>query len=193
MFEGARKQKFKLTFVILGVSIIVLVISFAYGTWARTQREKEMVPRLAADSMMKALRQYQRQTGQFPDDFGALEERIWKHSKNPDFGPSKRTLTIANYYYVYAKTDPLTCTIWAIPSGPKREEGSTHFLVITPEVIRRWKGPALSKGDIDKIASAPTGDLLNMLGMTEQRIIDQRQGGKTTSSLLPTSSSRPPP
>ena len=58
MFEGARKQKFKITFVILGVSIIVLVISFAYGTWARTQREKEMVPRLAADSMMKALRQY---------------------------------------------------------------------------------------------------------------------------------------
>src|SRR6266436_1794088 len=180
MFEGARKQKFKITFVILGVSVIVLVISFAYGTWARTQREKEMVPRLAADSMMKALRQYQRQTGQFPDDFGALEERIWKHPKNPDFGPSKRTLTVANYYYVYAKTDPLTCTIWAIPSGPKREEGSTHFLVITPEVIRRWKGPALSKGDIDKIASAPTGDLLNMLGMTEQRIIDQRARGKTS-------------
>ncbi len=46
MFEGARKQKFKITFVILGVSVIVLVISFAYGTWARTQREKEMVPRL---------------------------------------------------------------------------------------------------------------------------------------------------
>jgi len=135
--------------------------------------------------MMKSLRQYQRQTGQFPDDFGALEERIWKHAKNPDFGPSKRTLTVANYYYVYAKTDPLTCTIWAIPSGPKREEGSTHFLVITPEVIRRWKGPALAKGDIDKIASAPTSDLLNMLGMTEQRIIDQRQGGKT-SALLPT-------
>src|SRR6267142_1629993 len=147
MFEGARKQKFKITFVILGVSVIVLVISFAYGTWARTQREKEMVPRLAADSMMKALRQYQRQTGQFPDNFGALEEQIWKHSKNPDFGPSKRTLTVANYYYVYAKTDPLTCTIWAIASGP-------------------------------------TGDLLNMLGMTEQRIIDQRQAGKT-SSLLP--------
>jgi len=31
MFEGARKQKFKITFVILGVSVIVLVISFARG------------------------------------------------------------------------------------------------------------------------------------------------------------------
>ena len=49
MFEGARKQKFKLTFVILGVSVIVLVISFAYGTWAKTEREKELVPRLGVD------------------------------------------------------------------------------------------------------------------------------------------------
>jgi hypothetical protein len=129
--------------------------------------------------MVKALRQYQRQNGQFPVDFVALEERVWKHRSVPDFGPSKRTLTVANYYYVYAKTDPLTCTVWAIPSGPKREEGSTLFLVITPDVIRRWKGPALSKGDIDRIAPAPTGDLLNMLDMTEQRVIDQRSANKS--------------
>lgn len=184
MFEGARKQKFKLTFVIIGVSILVLVISFAYGTWAKTQREAEMVPRLAADSMMKSLRQFQRQTGRFPDDLAELEERVWKHKKMPDFGPAKRTLTAANYYYIYAKSDALTCTLWAIPSGPKREEASTHFLVITPEVIRRWKGPALSKSDIDRVAPEPTGDLLNMLGLTEQKIIDQRSGNKGSTGLF---------
>jgi hypothetical protein len=178
MFEGARKQKFKLTFVILGVSVLVLVISFAYGTWARTQRESEMVPRLAADSLTKSLWQFQRQTGQFPDDLMQLEERIWKHSKVPDFGPSKRTLVVRNYYYLYAKSDPMTCTVWAIPSGPKREEGSTHFLVITPDLIRHWKGPALSKSDIDSIAPAPTTNLLITLGMTEQKIIDQRTNRK---------------
>lgn len=174
MFEGARKQKFKLTFVILGVSVLLLVISFAYGTWARTQHESEMVPRLAADSLTKSLRQFQRQTGQFPENLMQLEEQIWKHSKVPDFGPSKRTLVVKNYYYLYAKSDPMTCTVWAIPSGPKREEGSTHFLVITPDVIRHWKGPALSKSDIDSIAPAPSTNLLITLGMTEQKIIDQR-------------------
>ena len=174
MFEGARKQNFKMTFVILGVSVLVLVISFAYGTWARTQRESQMAPRLAAASLTKSLRQFQRQTGQFPDDLMQLEERIWKHSKLPDFGPTKRTLLVANYYYLYSKSAPMTCTVWAIPSGPKREEGSTHFLVITPEVIRHWKGPALSKNDIDNIAPAPTTNLLITLGMTEQKIIDQR-------------------
>ena len=183
MFEGARKQRLKVTFIILPLAIITLIICYAYGTWARTVREKEMVPRLAVDSMVKGLRQYQRQTGQFPGDFGELEQRIWKHKQSPDFGPSKRTLTVANYYYVYAKTDPLTCTIWAIPSGPKREEASTHFLVVGPEVIKVWKGPALSKNDIDKISSAPTGDLLHMLGMTEQPAIDQRTG-KAPSLLL---------
>ena len=69
MFEGARKQRFKLTFVILGVSVIVLVISFVYGTWAKTEREKEQVPRLGIDEMVKALREFQRKTGQFPNDF----------------------------------------------------------------------------------------------------------------------------
>jgi len=51
--------------------------------------------RLAAESMVKSLRQFQRQTGQFPDDFMQLEERIWKHKTVPDFGPNKRTLTVA--------------------------------------------------------------------------------------------------
>lgn len=179
MFEGARKQKFKLTFVILGVSVLVLVISFAYGTWARTQRESEMVPRLGAESLIKSLRQFQRKTGQFPDDFMQLEkDGIWKHSEIPDFGPAKRTRVYKNYYYLYSKSDAMTCTLWAIPSGPKREEGSTHFLVVTPDVIRHWKGPALSKSEIDSIAPAPTTNLLITLGMTEQQIIDQRTNKK---------------
>lgn len=175
MFEGARKQRLKLTFVILGVSVIVLVITFAYGAWARAEGEKELVPRLGMDEMVKALREFQRKTGQFPDDFMELEERgIWKHKTIPDFGPSKRTRTHLNYYYVYGKSSASVCTVWAIPSGPKREEASTHFLVVRPDMIQRWKGPALTKTDIDRIDSDPSGDLLNMLGMTEQKVIDQR-------------------
>jgi hypothetical protein len=134
--------------------------------------------------MVKGLRQYQRETGQFPGDFSELDKRIWKYKTAPDFGSTKRTLSHWNYYYVYAKSDPLTCTIWAIPSGPKREEGSTHFLVVTPDVIRNWKGSALGKADIDRISSEPTGDLLNMLGMTEQKVIDQRQASKSRGGLF---------
>lgn len=184
MFEGARKQRIKMTFVLLPVCILIVIICYVYGAWARAESEKQLVPRLAVDSMVKGLRQYQRQTGQFPGDFSELDKRIWKYKTAPDFGSTKRTLLVANYYYVYAKTNPLTCTIWAIPSGPKRDEGSTHFLVVSPAVIRHWKGPALGKADIDRISSEPTGDLLNVLGMTEQGIIDQRSASKTRAGLF---------
>jgi len=171
MFEGARKQRIKITFVMLPVCILIVIICYVYGAWARAEKEKQLVPRLGVASMVKGLRQYQREMGQFPGDFSELDKRIWKYKTAPDFGSTKRTLSVANYYYVYAKSDPLTCTIWAIPSGPRREEGSTHFLVVTPDVIRNWKGPALAKADIDRISSTPTGALLNVLGMTEQKAI----------------------
>ena len=159
---GAPKKGLRISFILLAVAIVIAVGCYVYSR-----------PRLA-DTMVKDLRQYQRQTGQFPADFAELEHHVWKHTNVPDFGPAKRTLTVANYYYIYSKVDPLTCAVWAIPSGPRREEGSTHFLVIGPEVIRRWKGPALSKADIDKLEPVPTADVLNVMGMTEQSMIDQR-------------------
>lgn len=174
----APKTGLRISFILLSVAIVLTVVCYAYSGWAEAQRQQELLPRLAADSMVKGLRQYQRQTGQFPGDFAELEQRVWKHTSIPDFGPAKRTLTVANYYYMYSKVDPLTCAVWAIPSGPRREEGSTHFLVIGPEVIRRWKGPALSKLDIDKLEPVPTTVVLNVMGMTEQPMIDQRSVGR---------------
>ena len=171
---GAQKTGLRISFILLAVAIVLTVVCYVYSRWAEAQRQQELLPRLAADSMVKGLRQYQRQTGQFPADFVELEQRVWKHTNVPDFGPAKRTLTVANYCYMYSKVDPLTCAVWAIPSGPRREESSTHFLVIGPEVIRRWKGPALSKADIDKLDPVPTSDVLNIMGMTEQPMIDQR-------------------
>jgi hypothetical protein len=86
---------------------------------------------------------------------------------------------------MYSKVDPLTCAFWAIPSGPRREEGSTHFLVIGPEGIGRWKGPALSKADIDKLEPVPTADVLNVMGMTEQSMIALSWPEIGNVSLLP--------
>jgi hypothetical protein len=124
--------------------------------------------------MVKALRQFNKKIGRFPDNFAELEENVWKHKMPPDFGPSKSTLTVANYYYVYSRVEPEVCTIWAVPNGPKREEGSTLFMVVAPEVIRRWKGPALDKEEIGKITGTPGQEVLALLGLTEQPLIDQR-------------------
>src|SRR5260370_9113121 len=170
---GAQKIGLRISFILLAVAIVLTVVCYVYSRWAEAQRQQDLLPRLAADSMVKGLRQYQRQTGQFPADFAELEQRVWKHPNVLDFGPAKRTLTVANYYYMYSKVDPLTCAVWAIPSGPRREEGSTHFLVIGAEVIRRWKGPALSKADIDKLETVLNADVLYVMGITVHTIFFQ--------------------
>ena len=186
---GASKSGLKISFILLVLVAVVTIGCYIYSRWAESQRQQELLPHLAADSLIKGLRQYQRQAGQFPNDLAELEQHVWRHEKPPDFGPTKRTLTVANYYYLYSRVDPLTCVVWAIPSGPRREEGSTHFLVVGPEVIRRWKGPALSRTDVDKLEPVPSAGVLNVMGMTEQPVIDQRSGGSRPGSSPQTSSS----
>lgn len=186
---GAPKTGLKISFILLAVAIVVTGVCYVYSRWAEAQQQQESLPRLEADRLVKGLRQYQREMGQFPNDLAELQGRVWKNTPVPDFGTTKRTLTVANYYYLYSKVDPLTCAVWVIPSGPRREEGSTHFLVIGPQVIRRWKGPALSRTDVDKLEPVPTAGVLNIMGMTEQPLIDQRSGGSRSVSSPRASSS----
>lgn len=178
---GAPKTGLRISFIILGVVVVASIVCYVYSRWAAGRAYEALLPRLGADSMVKGLRQYQRQTGQFPANLEELENRrIWNHNPRPDFGPGKGTLTHGNYYYIYAKVSPLSCAVWAIPSGPRREEGTTHFLVVWPDVIKHWKGPALSKADIEKLESVPSGDVLHVMGLTEQPVIDQRSKPSST-------------
>src|SRR5437660_11067970 len=127
---GSPKTGLRISFILLAVAIVLTAVCYFYSRWAEAQHQQELLPRLAAESMVKGLRQYQRQTGQFPADFAELEQRVWRHTKVPDYGLAKWTLTVATYYYMYSKVDPLTCAVSSMPSGLRREEGATHFLVI---------------------------------------------------------------
>src|SRR6266852_5675136 len=70
---GAPKGGIKISFVVLGVCILICLICYFYGSWADAQAEQAMVPKLAVDSLVKSVRQYQKQTGQFPNDLSELE------------------------------------------------------------------------------------------------------------------------
>ena len=168
---GAPKTGIKISFIVVILCAVICLACYFYGSWADAQAEQAMVPKLAVDSMVKSVRQYHKLTGQFPNDLAELEQKVWHHKPVPDFGPNKRTLAAYNYYYVYTKVDPLTSAIWAIPSGPKREGASTVFLVVGVDAIRNWKGPSLGKADIEKLPMVPTNDQLNVMGMTEQRMV----------------------
>lgn len=173
MDEFAGKARLRISFVMVGISLVALVVTYATVTIAAAWRAKEQMPRLAAESLVKSLRTYHQQTGRFPANFRELEARVWKHKQVPDFGADGRTLSVANYYYIYYPVDASTCTVWIVPTGPRREEGSTHFLLLTPNGLRRWKGAPLTLDEVKKLPPAvPQYREMAVLGMTEQPSID---------------------
>jgi hypothetical protein len=161
-------KKFRVSFVTLGVSVAALIISFVSVTAIGKLREREQTPRLAAGSLVKAIRNYHKQAGRFPADFRELEARVWKHKTPPDFGPDGRSLSAANYFYIYHQIDAGSATIWIIPTGPRRDEGSTHFLLLRTDGLRRWKGAPLSPDKIRDLPAVPQYRQMALLEMTEQ-------------------------
>jgi hypothetical protein len=172
MSEVTAKSRIRISFVMVGISLIALVVTYASITIATAWRAQKEMPRLAADSLIKALRTYHQQAGSFPASFRELEMRVWKHKQPLDFGADGRSLSVANYYYIYHPIDAKTCTIWIVPTGPRREEGSTHFLLLTPQGLRRWKGAPLSLDEVKNLPSVPQYREMVVLGMTEQQPID---------------------
>jgi hypothetical protein len=165
---NTAKGRMRVSFALLGAAVVAVMVSYVVDAVLEARRWREQEPRLAVDSMVKALRTHHKQTGRFPTDFRELEARVWKHKTRPDFGADGHSLSVANYYYLYCLADGNTCTIWIIPTGPRRDEGSTHFLLLSPDSVRRWKGAPLSLDEIGKLRGVPQYGEMSVLGMTEQ-------------------------
>ena len=88
----AIRKGVRFSFVTFGVSVAALVVSFILVTALGVWHAREQTPRLAVDSLVKALRTYHKQTGRFPADFRELEARVWNHKKAPDYGADGRSL-----------------------------------------------------------------------------------------------------
>ena len=162
------KTRLRISFFLLGSALAALVVCFVTAVLIEYRQARQQAPRLAVDSMVKALRTHHRQTGRFPSDFRELEARVWKHKQPPDFGADGRGLSVANYYYIYHRESAGVCTIWIVPTGPRRDEGATHFLLLYSGSLRRWKGAPLSPGEIKALPPVPQYREMALLGMTEQ-------------------------
>jgi hypothetical protein len=165
--NASGKTKLRISFFLLGSALAALVVCFASASLIEVWQARQQTPRLAADSLVKALRTHHRQTGRFPADFRELEARVWKHKEPPDFGADGRSLSIANYHYIYHPVDAGACTIWIIPTGPRRDEGATHFLLLYPHSLRRWKGAPLSPDEAKSLPPVPQYREMALFGMTE--------------------------
>jgi len=177
MNQAINAHRLRMSFVAFGASLVALIVVYVSNTLTNALNERRETPRLAADSLVKALRTHHRQTGRFPSDFRELEARVWKHKNAPDFGADGRGLSIANYYYIYYQVDVHTSTIWIIPIGQRRDEGATHFLLLKPDNLRRWKGAPLSLDEVKNLPPVPQYRQMSLLGMTEQRPIELSKRG----------------
>src|SRR5215470_3167603 len=110
MNQNISARRMRMSYVAFGASLVAIIVVYVSNTLTNAFNERRETPRLAADSLVKALRAHHRQTGRFPSDFRELEARVWKHKEPPDFGADGRSLSIANYYYIYHAADAHTAT-----------------------------------------------------------------------------------
>jgi hypothetical protein len=183
MPSAAESSRFRFTYLILGLSIVVVIGSYLFSLWTASQEEKALFPLPAVDQLVKALRSYHHQVGKFPENLIELETRVWRHRVTLNVGEDGRSLSMANYYYIYYPVDPSNCTLWAIPINKRRQEASTFFLALSPETVRRWKGAPLAFEEIKRLPALPEPAQLALLGLTEQQPIQIKATGNARKSV----------
>lgn len=164
-------SRIKLSLVVAPILLCLVVVVYVYSLWRADRKKADDLPVEAVSQMMRDLLRFHEKRGGFPDDLKRLEGVVWE-KKIRSFSVADRALNHRNYYYFYTQISPHQFTLWAIPTGVSREESSTHFLVVSPDACRRWKGAALPLEQADKIEPNPSLKNLGSLGLIEQPLID---------------------
>ncbi|HRH44007.1 MAG TPA: hypothetical protein PKY82_20415 [Pyrinomonadaceae bacterium] len=163
--------RIKLSLIIAGLALLIVVVAYIYSLWSIDRQKQAELPVEAVGMMMRDLLRYHEKRGGFPENLQKLEGVVWER-KDRLFSAENRALNHRNYYYFYSQISPHQFTIWAIPTGKQREEAPTWFLVVSPEVCRRFKGAALPLEQIDGIEPNPTLKKLGIFGLIEQQMVD---------------------
>lgn len=172
-------SRIKISLIVAVLALCLVVIAYIYSLWSVDRQKQADLPVEAVSMMMRDLLAFHEKRGGFPEDLGKLEGVIWK-PKERMFSIKKRALNHRNYYYFYTRISHHQFTLWAIPMGRQREDAPTWFLVVSPEVCRRFKGAALPLEQIDHIEANPTLKKLGVFGLIEQSIINLREQIKAT-------------
>lgn len=165
----------KLTFIITPLMVVLVLGSYFYSLWAAEVKRRDELPQDGAAALTRDMLKYHEQTGAFPEDLRRLVGKVWDPKKQRDFDQSGKIFRYNNVFYLYARQTPHLFSLWAVPSGERREEGVSWYITASPDVIRRWKGPAIAENQIDKLISQPSIQALALLGLTEQPATDLKK------------------
>lgn len=174
--------KIKLSLIVAVLALLIVVAAYIYSLWSVDRQKQAEMPVEAVSMMMRDLLRFHEKRGGFPEDLQKLEGVVWER-KNRLLSAENRALNHRNYYYFYTQISPHQFTLWAIPTGKERDDVPTWFLVVSPEVCRRFKGAALPLEQVDRIESNPSLKELGVLGLIEQPVIDLKNRQKATALL----------
>ncbi len=163
------QNKLKISLILFPMAACLIVGVYIYSLWASERQRAALAPVEAPEVMTRDLLAFHKKRGGFPKNLKELEGVVWEQRQSRNYSNEERGLTHRNYYYLYTRITSHRFTLWGIPIGSKREEAATSFLVVTPESARRWKGTALSAGDVKALNVDPSGNELSLLGLVEQQ------------------------
>lgn len=164
-------SRIKLSLIVACLALLIVVAAYIYSLWSVDRKKQAEIPVESVSMMMRDLLRFHEKRGGFPEDLQKLEGVVWER-KNRRFSAENRALNHRNYYYFYTQISHHQFTLWAIPTGKEREDAPTWFLVVSPDVCRRFKGAALPLEQINKISSNPSLQVLGVLGLIEQPSAD---------------------
>lgn len=164
-------NRLKLTFLLMPAALFLVVGAYVYSLWMAEKGKAAEVPVDSVSMMMRDLLRFHEKRGGFPASLKDLEGVVWDR-KEREFMAGGKGFRHRNYYYLYSRIGDHRYSLWAIPTGPSRDEAASWFLAATPEACRRWKGAALPIEQIQRVNSDPTITQLGVLGLIEQSRIE---------------------
>lgn len=170
-------SRIKLSLIVTALALLLVIVAYIYSLWSVDRKKSIEMPVEAVSMMMRDLLKFHEKRGGFPVDLQKLEGVVWER-KNRSFSAENRAINHRNYYYFYTQISHHQFTLWAIPTGNSREEAPTWFLVVSPDVCRRWKGAALPLEQSGSIEPNPSLKNLGVLGLIEQPIVDLKKPQK---------------
>ncbi len=175
-------SRIKLSLIVAVIALVIVVVAYIYSLWSVDRKKQAEVPVEAVSMMMRDLLRFHEKRGGFPEDLQKLEGVIWER-KNRLFSAENRAINHRNYYYFYTQISHHQFTLWAIPMGKEREDAPTWFLVVSPEICRRWKGAALPLEQVDRVESNPPLKKLGVLGLIEQASVNLTNQQKASNTF----------
>jgi hypothetical protein len=184
-FEFMKNSSMKLTFIITPLMVVLVLGSYFYSLWAAEVKRRDELPQDGASALVRDLMKYHEQTGTFPEELRPLVGKVWDAKKQRNFDQTGKVFQHGKVFYLYARLNPHHFSLWAVPSGERREEGVSWYILASPDALRRWKGPAIPDNQVQKLNSAPSVQLLALLGLTEQPPTDLRKTNGANSNQPP--------